>query len=166
MARTGLWTNAACVGQGSRIERMIESDRAAHAAGPGGVLHACLDGVDLAAVDGQARLDVLVDYERCAAQLAARQYEALALLDPGDRGSGDDWAREDVAAALGIAPGTARNRLAVARTLYRRLTATWRLLRDGRLGAPHARGASGCRRRAPADRRPGHHDRGVGAAQT
>lgn len=111
-------------------------------AGPakaGGVLHARLDGIDLRAADTDARLAVLVDYERCAGQLAAREYEVLALLDPGGRGSGDDWVREDVAAALGIAPGTARMRLAVARTLYHRLAATWRLLHDGALGVVHAR---------------------------
>lgn len=105
----------------------------------GGVLHARLDEVDLAVADTDARLEVLVDYERCAAQLAARQYQVLTLLDPGDGGSGDDWVREDVAAALGIAPDTARGRLGLARTLYHRLAATWRLLHDGTLGLAHAR---------------------------
>lgn len=102
-------------------------------------MHARLDEVDLAVADTDARLEVLVDYERCAAQLAARQYQVLTLLDPGDGGSGDDWVREDVAAALGIAPDTARGRLGLARTLYHRLAATWRLLHDGTLGLAHAR---------------------------
>lgn len=105
----------------------------------GGRLHARLDGIDINGCDQAALIDVLAAYERCIAQATARQQQVLARLDRLRGITKDDWTREEVAAALGVAPITARNRLSVSRIVYLRLRDTWRLLRDGRVTGMHAR---------------------------
>lgn len=103
----------------------------------GGVLHARLDSVDLDACDNETLVEVLADYERCAAQIAARQHAVLAAWDRENPPGADDWGREELAAAVHVAPETMRDRLPVSRTLTTRLAATYSRLAAGNLSPFH-----------------------------
>src|SRR5882724_4412178 len=99
--------------------------------------------IDPAKVDGVARIDLLVAYERQIAWLHAAQQRVLAELD----GSALNWngkqtidyTQEQVGAALRLSPGHAADRLAVGRTLVDRLPATMGLLEGGEITYLHAK---------------------------
>jgi hypothetical protein len=110
---------------------------------PGADVIGPLSAVDPARLDGPARIDLLIGLERQIAWLQATQQHVLAALD----GHALDWAgtesidytREQVGAALRLAPGTAAARLEVARTLVDRLPATLAMLQRGEISYLHAR---------------------------
>jgi Domain of unknown function (DUF222)/HNH endonuclease len=99
--------------------------------------------LDPDAVSDAGRIDLLVAFERHIALQQAAQQQVLASLD----GRALDWSgkkiidytREQVGAALRLSPGTAEQRLAIARTLVDRLPATLELLRAGQITYLHAR---------------------------
>jgi hypothetical protein len=104
-------------------------------ASPGPDAVAPLAAIDPARIDGAGRIDLLVGLERQIAWLQACQQRVLAALD----GEALSWAgqesidftQEQVGAALRLSPGTAANRLAVARTLNVRLPGTVERLSRG-----------------------------------
>lgn len=99
--------------------------------------------IDPARVDGATRIDLLVGLERQIAWLQACQQRVLAALD----GEALTWAgkesidftQEQVGAALRLSPGTAANRLAVARALTDRLPGTVERLARGEITYLQAR---------------------------
>jgi hypothetical protein len=112
-------------------------------ASPGPDAVAPLAVIDPARIDGAARNDLLVGLERQIAWLQACQQRVLAALD----GEALSWAgaesidftQEQVGAALRLSPGTAANRLAVARVLTDRLPATVERLARGEITYLQAR---------------------------
>jgi hypothetical protein len=110
---------------------------------PGPDVIAPLSVVDPSTVDGPARIDLLVAYERQLAWLQAAQQHVLACLE----GEALDWAgkqsidytEEQVSAALRLAPRTAASRLDTARALVDRLPATLGMLTQGEITYLHAK---------------------------
>jgi hypothetical protein len=106
-------------------------------AAPGAHVIGPLAAVDPARVDGCARIDLLVGFERQIAWLQACQQRVLAVLDGEALSWGGeestDFTREQVGAALRLSPGTATDRLAVARLLTDRLPATAERLARGEI---------------------------------
>ncbi|MQA78436.1 MAG: DUF222 domain-containing protein, partial [Streptosporangiales bacterium] len=124
-----------------RLEHMFdveELDRI-EALPASGTTHAALDTVDLATAPAEIALAVLAAYERCLAAAQARQFAALARLDQLRDVTRDDFTREEVAAVLRIATGTAADRLAVSRITCDRLPTTQKLFAAGELTAMHVR---------------------------
>jgi hypothetical protein len=109
---------------------MAPGDVAAWAtrAAPGPDVIGPLAMIDPTRLDGAARIDLLVALERQMAWLQATQQRVLAALDGESlTWSGEasaDFTQEQVGAALRLSPGTAADRLAVARLLTDRLHAT------------------------------------------
>ena len=104
-----------------------------------------LASVDPVSLDAGAKVDYLKALQRAQSWLDGLGQHALAAIDAGSgaepltpTGFDDDWAREQVGAALRLAPMTAKNRLHVARALVRRFPATLRALEQGRVGYLHA----------------------------
>jgi hypothetical protein len=112
-------------------------------ASPGPDAVAPLAVIDPARIDGAARIDLLVGLERQIAWLQACQQRVLAALD----GEALSWAgaesidftQDQVGEALRLSPGTAANRLAVARVLTDRLPATVERLARGEITYLQAR---------------------------
>ena len=98
--------------------------------------------LDPAAVGADERVDLLVAVERQLAWLSALQQRVLASLEADPLRLGcdpdDDWTREQVAAALRLAAGTADRRLATARQLADRLPDTAAALAAGQITYLHA----------------------------
>ena len=93
---------------------------------------------DFAALGEVERIDALLVLEQHRAWLDGVQQQLLAAVAAADR-SKDRWAREEVAAALGIAAVTAGSKLNNAAQLCSRLPRTLALLLDGRITAVQAR---------------------------
>jgi hypothetical protein len=112
-------------------------------ASPGADAVAPLAAIDPARIDGAARIDLLVGLERQIAWLQACEQRVLAAL----HGEALSWAgeesidftQEQVGAALRLSPGTAANRLAVARVLTDRLPGTVERLARGEITYLQAR---------------------------
>ncbi len=111
---------------------------------PGPGVIGVLAGVDPGLLSHSQQVDLLVVFEQVAAWVAAGQQRVLAVLAAGPDGpaspsvddeavlgGGDDWVREEVAAALRLSPVTADRRLQVARALDGRLGDTWSALTEG-----------------------------------
>ncbi|MSW42439.1 MAG: DUF222 domain-containing protein [Actinobacteria bacterium] len=104
---------------------------------------------DLSPDDALAYLRIVVAHQGWLESLSARALVAAAGRVPGSDevlGSDgrrsvtiDDAVREEVAAALRLAPVTAQGRIEVARTLVTHLPQTHLALQRGRIGAMHAR---------------------------
>jgi len=118
------------------------------AAGPSAAGLAELDAIDLDTLSRHDRVTALQLWEWHAAWLAGRQQAAIVAVggaEPAGRLDGvwdsaaDDWAREEIAAALRLSGNTAGSRLAVARELTGRLAATGAALTAGTIGYFHAR---------------------------
>ena len=109
---------------------------------PGPDVVELLSMLDPAAVGSDQRVDLLVGVERQLAWLHAVQQRVLASLDADPLGIGadpdEDWTREQVGAALRLAPATADRRLTVARQLRGRLPATAAALAAGEISYLHA----------------------------
>jgi hypothetical protein len=110
---------------------------------PGPGHDAALAMLDPTALSDTGRIDLLIALERQIAWLTAQQQRVLAALD----GHALDWAgeqsidytQEQVGAALRLSPGTAAQRLEVARALADRLPTTLELLARGEISYLHAR---------------------------
>ena len=114
----------------------------AAAARPGPDVIELISMLDPAAVGADERIDLLVALERQLAWLSALQQRVLASLEADPLRLGcdpdDDWTREQVAAALRLAAGTADRRLATARQLADRLPDTAAALAAGQITYLHA----------------------------
>jgi hypothetical protein len=108
------------------------------AADPGPPVIAALAAFDPAELGADERVVWLAGWERQGHWLAGRAQDGLVAVG-GAAPSADDWAREEIAAAVRLSPGAAQLRLAVARELTGRLAATGAALRAGRISYPHAR---------------------------
>jgi len=97
-----------------------------------------LAGIDLAGLDERSRVEALQLWARAAARVAGHEQAALAAVAGPGPETPDDWSREEVAAALHLAPGTAQARIDRARALTGRLAATGAALHAGRLPYWHA----------------------------
>ena len=114
----------------------------AAAARPGPDVVELVSMLDPAGVGADERVDLLVAVERQLAWLAALQQRVLASLEADPLRLGcdpdDDWTREQVAAALRLAAGTADRRLTTARQLADRLPGTAAALATGEITYLHA----------------------------
>lgn len=112
--------------------------------GPGVICY--LDAVDVASLDAEERLAYLQAWQRQEAWLAGRMQAALlAVAGPepdivdGPRGfERDDWARDEIAAALGASTRGAAARVHTSRVLDRCLKATQDRLDAGDITWQHA----------------------------
>jgi hypothetical protein len=98
-------------------------------------------GVSPVGLSHDERLDLLAAIEQTRAALDAQQQFTLALLArEGDAEARErQWVREEVAAVLRVAPGTAAAKLCDATTLVHRLPRTLDRLVDGSITMLHAR---------------------------
>jgi len=133
------WLTPAGTSAGRRqaVNAVLES---ALATQPGPAMVARLAGVDPGDLDETGRVLLLRALERQSRWLAGLQQRALAAV-AGPRPSepeADDWACNEVAAALLLAPGTAQARVEVARALAGPLAATAAALERGELTVLHA----------------------------
>jgi hypothetical protein len=99
---------------------------------PGLVELARLGSTDFAVLTATERVDALIVLEQQRAWLDGLQQQLLAEVAVHDT-SREKWAREEVAAALGLAPVTAGSRLKNAEQLVTRLPATLDALLAGRI---------------------------------
>lgn len=97
-----------------------------------------LAGIDLTALDDMSQLVVLKIWHRVAAWVSAQEQRSIVVVAGARRTTRDDWSREEVAAALHIAPSTALKRIIAARELVGRLQETWAALATGRISYWHA----------------------------
>jgi hypothetical protein len=100
---------------------------------PGPAAMALLGAIDPAQLDAAGRVRLLQAWERQHGWITAQQQAALVTVAGIEPLTGDDFAREEVAAALGLSGRSASNRLATARMLLDTLPATYELLRCGQL---------------------------------
>ncbi|MGH3095971.1 MAG: DUF222 domain-containing protein, partial [Streptosporangiales bacterium] len=98
-----------------------------------------LAGIDPGSVSLDDQVTLLQLAERSKAAVEAWQQRVLAAVEYGDGRDRDDWVREEVACALGIAINTAGSRLAVARGLCNRFPATLAGLAAGAVAYGQAR---------------------------
>ncbi len=89
----------------------------------------------------RGRLDALAALEAQLGWLQAAQLRLIATIADQDNtvDPARDWVREEVAAALGLSPESAGERLHLARQLTRRFPDTLTAMAAGRLGLNHAR---------------------------
>ena len=106
---------------------------------PGPESIAFLSSLDIGALDDEAALLLMQAWERQARWVAARGQRILAkVAGPRPANFDEDWAREQVAVTMGVAPSTAKNRLEVARQLAGPLTETAAALERAEISAMHA----------------------------
>lgn len=113
---------------------------------PGALVITALAAVDSAGLSDAARIEIVRAWERQASWLSAMQAQAIAALDLASPGMSavpeaiphDDWAREELAAAMHWSPWTAERRLQIARALRSRTLGSAELLRYGEISWPHA----------------------------
>ncbi|MDQ6650210.1 MAG: HNH endonuclease [Actinomycetota bacterium] len=115
------------------------STDAALRAAPGPVLVTALAGLEVDRLEPQEQVVVLQAWERVLSWATAKQQRVMTAIAgvPDGQDGGDDWGREEVAAALHISGRTAAGRLAVARILED-LPLTSEALATGRIGYWHA----------------------------
>jgi hypothetical protein len=104
---------------------------------PGLVELARLGSTDFGTLTATERVDALIVLEQQRAWLDGLQQQLLAQVAVHDT-SKEKWAREEVAAALGLAPVTAGSKLKNAEQLCTRLPATLDALLAGRIKAMQA----------------------------
>jgi hypothetical protein len=105
---------------------------------PGPETMQLLCSLDPASLSALERVELVKAWERQHAWLSARQQEVLVAavgLEPADE---DDWAVEEVAAALKVSGRVARNRVQAARALVGTLPETQAALDAGELSLRHA----------------------------
>lgn len=111
-------------------------DLASATPGPG--LATALADADPLALDPAGMVDALIGFERLAGWVAAAQARILAKLGPSLIDGGDDWLREEVAAALRLSGQTAQRRIDTARDLCSRLPGTLAALSTGQISYLHS----------------------------
>jgi hypothetical protein len=97
-----------------------------------------LGSTDFGSLTQTQRVDALLVIEQHRAWLDGLQQQVLAAVSLGDT-SKDRWVKEEVSAALGLAPVTAGTKLKNAEQLCSRLPSTLGLLLDGRISELQAR---------------------------
>ncbi|MGH8834284.1 MAG: DUF222 domain-containing protein [Actinomycetes bacterium] len=105
---------------------------------PGPGLATALAEADPLVLDPAGLVDALIGFERLAGWVAAAQARILAELGPSLIDGGDDWLREEVAAALRLSGQTAQRRIDTARDLCSRLPGTLAALSTGQISYLHA----------------------------
>lgn len=106
---------------------------------PGPDLITRLAALDVDQLDDDAAVLLLKAWERQSRWMAARGQRILArVAGPAPAPFADDWQREEIAAALGIAPTTAKHRMEIARKLAGPLSDTAAALERGEISPMHA----------------------------
>jgi len=106
---------------------------------PGPELITQLAAANIDELDDEAAVLLMRAWERQARWVAAHSQRILfRVAGPRPATFDEDWAREEVAAALGIAPSTAMHRLEIARQLAGPLEETAASLERGEISAMHA----------------------------
>jgi hypothetical protein len=105
---------------------------------PGVESIAMLAGLDVGPLRLADRIDAVAEWARATAWLEAVGQQLLASVAAADA-TPDQWAREEVAAVLGLAPVTAAGSLARAVALTSRLPGTLDALAAGQISALQAR---------------------------
>ncbi|MEQ4204636.1 DUF222 domain-containing protein [Actinopolymorpha sp. B9G3] len=118
-------------------------------AAPGPELAAVLAGIDMAAINGHARVVVMAAWERQVSWSNAQLYEAMAFVarspactpdsPPEVNASFSEFASAEVGAALGLSPGSADRELSFAFELTERLPGTRAALAEGTINLGKAR---------------------------
>lgn len=107
---------------------------------PGAWAAAVLDSIDGEPMDEQERELYLSAWDRQVAWTEGRRMRAMAAVAGREPEAGsDDWAREEVALALGISPASAAHQIAMARALDSHLWQTRAALELGEISVRHAR---------------------------
>ncbi len=105
---------------------------------PGPEAMSLLCSIDAASLDDFDRVRLVQAWERQHAWLSARQQEALVAAAGPKPANGDDWAVEEVAAAIKISGRAARGRVEAARVIVGSLPATREALEFGEVSLRHA----------------------------
>jgi hypothetical protein len=108
---------------------------------PSSATVSALEALDVELLSADDRLYVVEAWERVAAWVAARGHAAVAALVGEADPEGQDYVREELAAALRLGRGTAQLRIDQARALTTELPGTLALLAAGELSAKHAAAA-------------------------
>ncbi|MDQ1724972.1 MAG: hypothetical protein QOG52_2000 [Frankiaceae bacterium] len=122
----GVFSLVGDVAMASRLSWLDKTD-------PGPALITELDNLSGGDLPPAGLVHVLRGWERAEAWLAARKQTAIVAVAGAQPRDADDWAREEVAACLRLSPGSARNRVRVARQLCGRLAATHAALLRGQV---------------------------------
>jgi hypothetical protein len=117
-----------------------------------------LGSTDFRSLSQNERVDALLVIEQHRAWLDGLQQQVLAEVARGDT-SKDRWVKEEVSAALRLAPQTAGARLKSAEQLCTRLPATLGLLLDGRISELQARAVTEASYVLPDEVLPGFEER-------
>ena len=118
---------------------------------------------DLAELNEVELVDLLVALQRQQSAVAAHEAQVLALISVRDS-SEKCWLTEEVAAAMRMSSGTARNRLASAEQLVTRLPRTLTALKEGKLNPRQADAMTQGSFELPDDRLTDYEQRLVGRA--
>jgi hypothetical protein len=97
-----------------------------------------LGAIDPAELDAAGRVRLVQAWERQHAWISAQQQAALVDVAGIEPATPDDFAREEVATALGLSGRSAANRLRTARMLLDTLPGTYAALGAGQLSVWHA----------------------------
>ena len=123
---------AAADAAGARLDRVA-------ALAPGPLQIGLLSAIDADALDHAGRVELLQAWERASRWVTARQLEAVVAVAGPTATNRDDFAREDVRAALREAGGSWRQDVDLARSLRGRLAKAGAALAAGSLSYPQAR---------------------------
>ena len=117
---------------GARLDRVA-------ALAPGPLQIGLLTAIDPDSLDHAGRVELLQAWERASRWVTARQLEAVVAVAGPTATNRDDFAREDVRAALREAGGSWRQDVDLARSLRGRLATAGAALAAGTLSYPQAR---------------------------
>jgi hypothetical protein len=117
---------------GARLDRVV-------ALPPGPLQVGLLAAIDPDALDHAGRVELLQAWERASRWITARQLAAVVAVAGAVQTSKDDFAREDVRAALRDVGGSWRQDVDLARALHGPLARAEAALSEGSLSYPQAR---------------------------
>ena len=123
---------AAADAAGARLDRVA-------ALAPGPLQVGLLAMIDPATLDHAGRVDLLQAWERASRWITARQLDAVVAVAGPKATNRDDFAREDVRAALRQVGGSWRQDVDLARALHGPLARAGQALAAGTLSYPQAR---------------------------
>ncbi|HTE73042.1 MAG TPA: DUF222 domain-containing protein, partial [Actinomycetes bacterium] len=123
---------AAVEAAGARLDRVA-------ALAPGPLQIGLLAAIDPDSLDHAGRVELLQAWERASRWVTARQLDAVVAVAGPTATNRDDFAREDVRAALREAGGSWRQDVDLARSLHGRLAMAGAALAAGSLSYPQAR---------------------------
>jgi hypothetical protein len=115
---------------------------------------------DIARMDAQSRVTVLLALERERSRIDALRQEVLSAIAVNDL-SAQQWCREEIGAALRLSPVTAHARLKDAEQLVTRLPEVHQALRDGRICELQARAITEASYRLPEEAYPALQERAL-----